>query len=1757
MEQLLEAISDAVSSMVLYSVEADETNAAIPNILPGAHSVKTTVDYLVDLAERSAGLWMNFNQPDMKTKMLESCANIRQACNDLLESATILSNMPFNKPAKRTLLKSAKGIMEHMVVLLQQADLYEVTRLIKKARVTDAKLKVLIGLDPGESFFAQAAQDFVTATIDLGKIVNKRMTEIDDFGCKRRFEEANTGIKVEVPVVLQYYALYQRDPNDKHNLNLGAQVARKIFDLIEEIITVARLSAKSPFDLSMISGLDLRDEDDLRDAAILIAHEREKLLSAIESGDGKEASRALKAIKKGLNDEIVISKALAKSADNPIQRRRMEHAAQNAQRLLDSIIAEFGQAVEELLARPDNARLLHALQENLGTIKSASDLMVTSSAKLTSTDVADAERDLELSIEKMKSDIARGDFVASQHDLAEIRENFNNVLTYLDGLISATEDPMIKAHIEKVAHDTRSRGTALLARIEALQAKAAKNPHDQQTINELNAALTELQQMGRDVVKSTSIGTSNDLYHKTTSIEEQLAKLRQNALDGNKKEVQSSLRAIRKGLYDEINLAKSIARTTDDEQVKEALEAAILEADQKLQSMIEDLYKFAQETVDDPSNTRAVQSLDEIISSIDNLNSNLVGAVSRDLVEHNTRDMESKISALASAIRHQQNDVAVSTLKDIIHDIKRQVAVSQPAASYIAVSDQDRAQRVRDRAQELTEGGPALVKAVKEVITNFTAENQTAVAQQIAHILDTNHEFTNAVLLTTEQEILENAAKIDADMRRIRQKLDAGEPVNIGEVKALVRKMNNQIKLAHQHANNLKDPKAKQHLLESTEQLNRLVSLLVDACKNSMNDPETQRQLAALLDGVAKANMDLFNNGAKMSAADELVYGTPNLLKLISRLEEAIASGDPDAIRAALKELQTEIAKQLFLARIAESSIDDPERKKQLQDAILQLEMLNNSLYPSVMDFLADPNNPLARDSLNQLLRRLKEGVENVSAAASTRDLESKSLAVAKELTKLEAAVHNNKQSDVNEHHQKALQGIKHQIQLSKHIAEQTNNLPQKRAIMDLTDRLEKQAVILSNAVKESMANPNNAAARAKLSEATAATRVLMAQLIAASSNKVAEEQVAATAASIKKDLQHLVDTINTGTPDDVQSAVGSFKEGEIKQKLEQLKAYNDHVQDPFLKRTIRQAVQELEKNVNDTITQADKISGKPTPDSLRQLKNLAEASSASSDRVIKAATPSAEDRILSQAVKISETLDRVQASSKKGSKPDVENNLRDLRDEVNDTVQLIKQAADNTRDQQKKVALNDLAERLKNAQQPLAAAANTAAERPNDAKAQADLAAAIQSTKEILGKAATTASSSPSSLVEDTVLKANNDINRLHASAQTGDQKSIGEAVNAVQDSEKRLKLIGGATQDANIKQSLDALNNTIPILVGAGNTLISKPGDAQAKQLIDTHSKRAIEQLSNTLSLANSKPEEHIIANGSVVNNELDNLAKQAKSGDKKAVESFAETSQKAASEQALLARALASQTENQQRKQELINKANALEQALPQIDALAKSIQNNPSDKAAVDKLDGLTQLMKSNNQKIVNEALGEKADKEAKERAIIAEQQRQERERHEREEKERAERDEVMAAAQKIQERTKDLVKDNSSEGKLYNTAHGIAGLMAALSEAAASNNKKGMLTTSKQLSEQVTIYLQQAKDTAAKCTDPKLREQIITAAQAARNWTVQLKIIAAVKAASEEDDSNTNKQQLVKCAKGLAKAVVQTINAVEIGQIRAK
>lgn len=145
--------------------------------------------------------------------------------------------------------------------------------------------------------------------------------------------------------------------------------------------------------------------------------------------------------------------------------------------------------------------------------------------------------------------------------------------------------------------------------------------------------------------------------------------------------------------------------------------------------------------------------------------------------------------------------------------------------------------------------------------------------------------------------------------------------------------------------------------------------------------------------------------------------------------------------------------------------------------------------------------------------------------------------------------------------------------------------------------------------------------------------------------------------------------------------------------------------------------------------------------------------------------------------------------------------------------------------------------------------------------------------------------------------------------------------------------------------------------------------------------------------------------------------------------------------------------------------------------------------------------------------------------------------------------------IYAAAVQVEENVPAAQPDAATtpQGRLLKTTHDIAELMAKLSAFAAVGDKKGMIDTSRAIAAHIKDITKQAHVIGTACTDPRLRDDVRNNSLASENHAVQLKIMSAVKAASDESD-DTAEDQLVTAATGLASSVVKTANACQSASV---
>jgi hypothetical protein len=103
----------------------------------------------------------------------------------------------------------------------------------------------------------------------------------------------------------------------------------------------------------------------------------------------------------------------------------------------------------------------------------------------------------------------------------------------------------------------------------------------------------------------------------------------------------------------------------------------------------------------------------------------------------------------------------------------------------------------------------------------------------------------------------------------------------------------------------------------------------------------------------------------------------------------------------------------------------------------------------------------------------------------------------------------------------------------------------------------------------------------------------------------------------------------------------------------------------------------------------------------------------------------------------------------------------------------------------------------------------------------------------------------------------------------------------------------------------------------------------------------------------------------------------------------------------------------------------------------------------------------------------------------------------------------------------------------------------------LAEAARSGNKEKLLVTGREIGSYVNQMCAELQKVVARCKDPKMADKINRSLQALKNFSIQLKIVSAVKAASREGDSKDADDQVISVVTSLGNSLSDCLGAVQV------
>jgi len=188
---------------------------------------------------------------------------------------------------------------------------------------------------------------------------------------------------------------------------------------------------------------------------------------------------------------------------------------------------------------------------------------------------------------------------------------------------------------------------------------------------------------------------------------------------------------------------------------------------------------------------------------------------------------------------------------------------------------------------------------------------------------------------------------------------------------------------ARAEADKISDPTRKKNLLDSIDEIERLLPQTIPAVKAAISSPDDKAKQKELQDVLAKYDLPLakINNAIKPSDDNEAEALARDADAILAEVATKAHSGDKPGTESALKKLREPVGALREKGKNLAERTNDPNRKRDLQDALDALDKLLNDLDKAARDAAANPRDQSKQDELDDIIHQIKKPIHDIADA--------------------------------------------------------------------------------------------------------------------------------------------------------------------------------------------------------------------------------------------------------------------------------------------------------------------------------------------------------------------------------------------------------------------------------------------------------------------------------------------------------------------------------------------------------------------------------------------------------------------------------------------------------------------------------------------------------------------------------------------------------------------------------------------------------
>eukprot|EP01117_Protostelium_nocturnum_P012480 TRINITY_DN4600_c1_g2_i1.p1 TRINITY_DN4600_c1_g2~~TRINITY_DN4600_c1_g2_i1.p1 ORF type:complete len:1835 (+),score=918.66 TRINITY_DN4600_c1_g2_i1:1143-6647(+) len=1588
-------------------------------------------------------------------------------------------------------------------------------------------------------------------------------SEIPDKKSKQKVQEAASKLDNEKEKLDQLQKEYSGKPLDeegkakldkilkavkKHN-DVLKKAAQRLDDHENPLDSVLELAKKIDDDRSNLGGaLSARDETTTKnEAARLKDHVDQQSKAAALLGevgtDDQNLKKKLKEASDGLKEEKKKLEDFNKKREG---KPRMDEASKKELEDIDKQVKKHNDEIRriaEKLANPndliDSVLVLHAkIVEDSG---------------------------------KVNDSVSAGDDKNSKAEIAKLSEHAAQQSTAGKALAEELEDPKTKEKVLEACKTLEQNKEKL----DALAKEYASKPLDESGKAKLEG-LVESTKAASEIVKRAAERHANpdnsfDVALALTKKVDDDLKNSTKASDANDdKATKSELAKLAEDSGALAKAAQGLASETNDERLKQkALDAA---------SQLEDgknkLEKVLKEYEGKPLDASAKEKIKAIKKQLEDANE-AIKAVAEKLshpneASDNVLALHKKISDELETAKGAQNKGDEKKTKEEIEKLKSDVPKQSEAGRVLAkeIHDPKASKKVEDLCKSLDSNNEKLKELSTKPLNDES--NKSKLEDVLAAVKRANDALKRAAERQANPDnkydsALALAEKIEEDQRNLNGAVaNKNDPSSKFEAKKLAGHVGQQAKVARSLAAEAGDDKTKQKALDAGTSLDKSKKRLEALEKQYADKPYDAVAKAELED--VNAQIKEANDAVKQLAqklgsdnnADEVLANSKKIKEHSAKAKNAIGKNDDKTSKQELNSLLDALKNQLEAGKALADDEEDDETKEKIKEALENLERAKDKLSALQKEYANKPFDDAAKKKLQRLLEAVEENNRNLhKAAAKSSDSDAPQEAEVELDADEKVARLTESLEETLEDLEKKDNSAKELASLAKDLAKQTKGLVAAtkesakkkdgkksnddddgkiRKVFDAADKLDASCPPLVSSINDKVKSGPSASSDQKVSDGVDKTKKALKDLKTA----LAEKELSGLGDDLKENLDKLNSSVAGGKTAEAKVAHDASQKA-IEKTIHFGKDLAKSVENPALVKQIEKAVKVLEEK-KEKLKEAQKEAlSLPTEQKIKEVKQLSDeildaASRVSASKHLPEDSKRPEDEITSNSNDLKQILKDLQDAANSGSKDDTQKGSKKLDQNTERQVGIAKTIADGVSDQKKWGEIIGAVQAVQDSTPRVNEAAEAVANNPNDQRAKENLRNEVANRLDAERKlnAAILDDQFGKNLVE--LEKQKSKIaDSLKGSAQVGTEqaKNFKDALNRQANLGRNLADQSKASEvekQKKLRQLADALEGKVPDF-GAASTEKGRATRAEKLESVLGEIDDALDRFHGKKESGSEDPTDQcneLLYKTNYMAPKFDRLARST--ADPKtsqdAIDFEVEDTDKESQDEVALANKLADRVNDKNLQFQLIDGADKLDKARKRLNEARK---RNPGESVSAEKNSEAQQAL--SDAKLANLLL-KKAAEQVKQRGAFAA-------------KPEAKTNVIDQAADQVAE------AGNVRAVNIYHDAFLkiIRAIAAEMKNLSKNSKKTEMIVAAKNIAGHIENVQKLSNQLAEPCTNPKLKDALLNLSRVPKNFSVQLKIIAAVKSDSGDGDK-TAFTQLATCATGLSQSVVKCAHAAE-------